>query len=387
MRNKLDITIRWAELAAPEGDELAGWVFWNMAPGMGPRHFLYMLQTEGSAVGFAQRLQSGADKPHWLPAPVWAWARKQSDPVEAGCRELERAKAKRAEVVTVGSPYYPERLREIADAPPLLYMAGRRPPPAPAWVSVVGSRQASEYGVKVATRFCAELATRGAAIVSGLARGIDAAAHRGAMSVGGYTAGVLGCGIGAPMTARLERIVAEVMSRGCVMSPFRIGYPASTGTFPARNRVISGMSAACIVVEAAEVSGALITANFAVAQNRNVYVVPGDITRPTSHGLVNLMADGASPVFSVDKVVADLITNGYALKPAPPKPAAATARTRGLTDNDVMVYAAVGEATSFESIQRAVAMPARQVMACLSRLELLGMVIRLDGLRFSKRSG
>jgi DNA processing protein len=385
LSRKLGITIGWSEVAPPEGDELAGWVFWNMAPGMGSRRFLYMLQQERSTVGFARRLQSGVDKPHWLPTPLWTWVRKQGDPVEAGRRELDRARARRAEVVTIGSRYYPARLREIADAPPLLYMAGRRPPAAPVWVSVVGSRQASEYGVSVARRFCAELGARGVSIVSGLARGIDAAAHRGAMSVGGYTAGVLGCGIGASMTARLERMVGEVLSCGCVISPFPIGFPASTGTFPARNRVISGMSTACIVVEAAEVSGALITANFAVAQNRNVYVVPGDITRPTSRGVVNLLSDGASPVVSVDSVIKDLIASGHVLKPAPPKPTAADGgRSRGLTDNDVMVYASVGDLTSFESIQKSVAMPARQVMACLSRLELLGMVIRLDGLRFSR---
>jgi len=241
----------------------------------------------------------------------------------------------------------------------------------------------------MAFRFSADLGASGVAVASGLARGIDAAAHRGAMSVGGYTAGVLGCGIGAPMTARLERIVAEIVSCGCIMSPFPMGLPASTGTFPARNRIISGMSSACIVIEAAEVSGALITASFAVAQNRNVYVVPGDITRPTSRGGLALLSEGATALGSVDKVVSELIAAGHVLKPGPTprEPTVSDHRRRGLTDNDVLVYAAVEDASSFESIQRRVALPARQVMACLSRLELVGMVVRLDGLRFRKRSG
>ncbi|MGB4337161.1 MAG: DNA-processing protein DprA [Bacillota bacterium] len=391
MSHKLGIHIRWSDVRPPEGDEFAAWVFWNMAPGMGPRHFLYMLQEHGSALEFFNMLKAGTARPTWLPDSAFSWAMRHDDAVAAGREELRKASAHRAHVVTLGSEFYPELLVHLPDAPPILYMAGRKPPQSPVWISMVGSRRASEYGVSVAWRFAYELARAGAAIVSGLARGIDAASHRGAIAAGGYTAGVLGCGIGAPMTVRLSGIVREVMASGCVISTFPIGFPASSGTFPARNRVISGMSAACILVEAAEVSGALITATLALHQNRFVYVVPGDITRHTARGPVGLMAEGACPIFSVDKVISDLTDIGHQLKR--PEPYAHGRRPgyrpgqRELSHDDALVYEAVGDGTSFEDVQAATGLPAKRVFASLSKLELIGLVVRLEGLRFSRRPG
>lgn len=380
---KLPITLSWTKLAEPQGDELAAWVFWQMAPGFGSRRFLYAIQEIGSALGTAKLAGSGRPRPPWVPRSAWEWAQNAGDPVKVGIEEIERASKLGARIVPVPSPYYPKLLRHIDDAPPVLYIAGRKPPDDPMWISIVGSRKASEYGVRVATKFSTDLVGYGASIVSGLARGIDSAAHRGAVEAHGYTAGVLGAGIGAPMTERLRRLVREVVASGCVMSPFRIGYPASTGTFPARNRIISGMSAACIVVEAADVSGALITASMAMNQGRHVYVVPGDITRPTSRGLVGLMQDGVMPIFGVEQVIDDLRCNGY------PIPFARTTQPGALqfSREDAAVYDAVDSGTTFEEIHAKVKMHAKDVMTSLSRLELAGVILRLDGLRFSRRSG
>jgi len=190
---------------------------------------------------------------------------------------------------------YPAPLKEIPDPPVVLFARGVWPPPAEA-IAIVGTRRPSPTGTAIAAEFAEQLAAAGLAIVSGLARGIDAAAHRGALQGGGLTLAVLGCGIDRvypPENARLHRQIAE---QGTLLSEYLPGTPPMPGHFPGRNRIISGLSRGVLVVEAAADSGSLITADFALDQGREVMAIPGNITQPTSYGPNLLIKQGAQPV-------------------------------------------------------------------------------------------
>jgi len=202
------------------------------------------------------------------------------------------------------------------------------------------------------------------------------------MEAGGVTAGVIGAGLAYQMTARLACLVREVAQTGCVVSPFNMTYPASRGTFPARNRVISGMAHACLVVEAGARSGALVTSAFAEEQNRDVFAVPGDINRPTSAGTNALIYDGARPVIGARTFLEELAAAGVPVK-LPSRREAEQAH--GLRPVDAAVLEAVQCDTSFEDIHRSLSMPARDVLTSLSRLEVQGLIVRGAGLRYSRK--
>ncbi|PLX71786.1 MAG: DNA-protecting protein DprA [Desulfuromonas sp.] len=197
---------------------------------------------------------------------------------------------------------YPEPLRQIPDPPVVLFVRGLWPPPAAA-IAIVGTRRPSPTGTMIAADFAEQLAEAGLAIVSGLARGIDAAAHRGALQGGGLTLAVLGCGIDRvypPENTRLHRQIAE---HGTLLSEYLPGTPPMPGHFPGRNRIISGLTRGVLVVEAAVDSGSLITADFALDQGREVMAVPGNITQPTSYGPNLLIKQGAQPVTDVSDIL------------------------------------------------------------------------------------
>src|SRR5438132_3852881 len=191
-----------------------------------------------------------------------------------------------------GERNYPELLGAIPSPPPL-YVRGTITADDALAVAIVGSRAATPYGVEVAERLAAELAARGMTIVSGLARGIDAAAHRGALGAGGRTVAVLGCGIDLVYPPEYRPLARAVEAQGPLVSQFAGSVPALPGHFPARNRTLAGLTLGVVVVEAAERSGALITAGFAADLGREVFAVPGQITSMTSVGTNRLIQDGA----------------------------------------------------------------------------------------------
>ena len=201
---------------------------------------------------------------------------------------------------------YPAALREIPDAPETLHVRGRLLDADALAVAIVGSRRATPYGLDVAELLAADLAARGVTIVSGLARGIDAAAHRGALRVGGRTIAVLGSGADVIYPPEHRRFAAEISERGAVVSQFVPGTPPLPHHFPARNRVIAALSLAVVVVEAAERSGSLITARLAAELGREVLAVPGRITTPESRGANRLIQDGAALAMSWEDVVGSL---------------------------------------------------------------------------------
>src|ERR687894_465140 len=299
------------------------WIALNMTPGVGPRAAAKLLERFGSAEGVFGALRAELERLRLRPETVESIALR--DRHEEAARELGRVREiPGADVLILDDGTYPSLLREIADPPVTLYVRG-------AWaecleapcVAVVGSRRASTYGQNVALMLARDLASRGVTVVSGLARGIDAAAHRGALEAGGRTVAVLGTGIDGVYPRDHRKLADEILaSGGALVSPFPLETPPVSENFPYRNRIISGLSLGVVVVEAAENSGSLITARLAMEQNREVYAVPGNITSRNSFGTNYLIKGaGAKLVQQWQDVVAEFPAE-IAARILPPEPAA-----------------------------------------------------------------
>src|SRR5437879_2735155 len=204
-----------------------------------------------------------------------------------------------------GDPNYPALLGAIP-SPPTLYVRGAVTVDDALALAIVGARDATPYGVEVAERLAGELGARGVTIVSGLARGIDSAAHRGALDAGGRTIGVLGCGVDIVYPPENRRLMGDIERQGAILSQFALGTPPLAGHFPARNRTLAGLALGVVIVEAGERSGALITAGFAGDLGREVFAVPGRITSDLSRGANGLIRDGAILVRDWTDVVQEL---------------------------------------------------------------------------------
>jgi len=204
--------------------------------------------------------------------------------------------------------HYPAWLRAIPDPPPVLYCDGSLEPGDRQAVAIVGSRQATPYGLRVTDALARELSALGFTIVSGFARGIDAAAHRAALASGGRTVAVLGCGLDVDYPSGHASLRTEIAGSGAVLTEFAPGTAPFATNFPRRNRIISGLALGVVVVEAAEDSGSLITARLALEQGREVFAVPGPIDAPTSRGPHGLLKQGAKLVETVDDIVEELLS-------------------------------------------------------------------------------
>jgi len=268
------------------------WVALNMTPGIGPRAAAKLLERFGSAEAVYSATRAELEKLRLIPEAVDSIiARDLFARAEA---EIETVRKLGADLLILDDGVYPDLLREIYDPPITLYVKG-------AWeacldqpcVAVVGSRRCSTYGQNAALMLARDLAQRGVTVVSGFARGIDAAAHRGALEAGGRTVAVLGTGMGEFYPRDHKRLADEILDRGgAIVTQFPLGTPPVAENFPYRNRIISGLSLGVVVVEAAENSGSLITARLAIEQNREVFAVPGNITSRNSFG-TNYLIKGA----------------------------------------------------------------------------------------------
>lgn len=271
---------------------MRAWVALNMTPGIGPRAAAKLLERFGSAEAVYGATRAELEKLRLLPEAVDSIiARDLFTRAEA---EIENVRRLGADLLILDDGVYPALLREIYDPPIAIYVKG-------AWeacldqpcVAVVGSRRCSTYGQNAALMLARDLAQRGVTVVSGFARGIDAAAHRGALEGGGRTVAVLGTGMGEYYPRDHKRLADEIVAHGgAVVTQFPLGTPPVAENFPYRNRIISGLSLGVVVVEAAENSGSLITARLAIEQNREVFAVPGNITSRNSFG-TNYLIKGA----------------------------------------------------------------------------------------------
>jgi len=208
--------------------------------------------------------------------------------LDAEMESLERYKVK---VLTYNSPAYPQRLKEIYDYPPVLYVRGNLLPEDECCLAVVGTRRATVYGRQVTEEIVSDLARNKITIISGLAKGIDSIAHRATLEASGRTIAVFGCGLDIVYPAENAKLAREIMEHGALISEYPLGIRPKADNFPRRNRIMSGMSLGVLVVEAGESSGALITANQALEQNRDVFAIPGSILSPASKGTNHLIQE------------------------------------------------------------------------------------------------
>ncbi len=275
--------------------DLADWIALNMVRGVGPRTANQLLSRFGSPAGVFAASRLALGKEGLKPDTVEEL--KDSSILEKANAEIERLEKLNAEVITLEDDDYPDLLREIHDPPIALYVRGdlRKATERPC-LAVVGSRRCSTYGVNVAESLSRDLASHGLTIVSGLARGIDAAAHRGALEPGGQTIAVVGTGLETIYPKEHKKLEEQIIANGAVISEFPLGTPPLPQNFPYRNRILSGLCFGVLIVEASEHSGSLITARLANEQGREVFAVPGNITSQTSFGPNFLIKDGAKLV-------------------------------------------------------------------------------------------
>lgn len=270
-----------------------------------------------------------------------------------------------------GEPTYPSQLRELHDPPPGLFLRGSGAVEllGRCGVAIVGARACSSYGSQVGRLLGRELAAAGLVVVSGLARGIDGEAHRGALEAGGRTVAVLGCGVDRDYPTAHGQLAARICERGLIVSEYAPGVEPAPWRFPARNRIIAGLAAATVVVEARDRSGALITADFALEAGHEVFAVPGEITSALSAGTNALLRLGATPLTSSEDVLEAL---GVEVASAPsPELGETPAR---------VLEALVREPSGIDGLVRETGLDAAAVATALAELELAGAVAEADGL-------
>lgn len=310
--------------------------------------------------------------------PARPGARTRADIMAALSEQRELAGRAGARLLLPEDEEYPASLRAVPAPPPFLLARGELRKEDALALAIVGSRRATAYGLQAAERLGADLAARGVTIVSGFARGIDSAAHRGALAAGGRTIAVLGCGVDVTYPPENRKLVAQVLERGALISQFPMGTPALPGHFPLRNRTIAGLALGTIVVEAAERSGALITAGHAGELGREVFAVPGPVTSETSRGAHRLIQDGAKLVQGWEDVLAEL----------PPvwrrcltECADAEASSEPATEGDETRVLPLlgGEPIHIDHVIERSGVPSGRTAAALLSLELKGWVRQLPG--------
>lgn len=285
-------------------------------------------------------------------------------------------------VLTWDDELYPPRLKEIEQPPPVLYARGEITLDDHYAVAIVGTRRVTPYGRQIAEDLAAFLAGQGITVVSGLARGVDAVAHSAALKAGGRTIAVLGSGVDKIYPPEHLQIAEKMMKQGAVVSDYAVGTPPESANFPPRNRIIAGLSMATVVVEAGETSGALITAEFAAEQGREVFAVPGSILAPQSKGANKLIQQGAHPLLSPQDLTQALNLTRTGDFKAARKAIPADAL-------EAQLLAALGaEPVHVDEIRNATGLPIEKVSATLTLMELKGMVRQVGGMSYiSVREG
>jgi DNA processing protein len=293
-------------------------------------------------------------------------------------RELARIEERGIRVLHPGHTEYPRLLAEISGRPPVLYCRGEIAPVDDAAVGIVGTRRATSYGRQVSERIAADLARAGVTVISGLARGVDAAAHAAALNAGGRTIAVLGSGVDVIYPAEHARLADAISESGAIVSEQPPGARPDAQNFPARNRIISGMCVGVVIVEAPVRSGALITATFAADQGREVFVVPGSVLAANSEGSNGLLRDGARIVRDGADILEDLN-----LGPAGP---AAIQSALPLDENERALLAVIhSEPLHIDELAEETGMTAKSVSATLMTMELKGLVRNFGAQFYVKR--
>ena len=357
----------------PLDADLDAWLRLSLLQGLGPQSLRKLLIAHGSPANVL------AANPRILRATVTEKIASAihnggaDDDARAGvARWLENPAN---HVITLADVEYPQALLQISDPPPLIYVKGRRELLNHDGFAVVGSRNATAQGINNAEAFSAALSNAGLTIVSGLALGVDAAAHRGGLEGAGSTIAVVGTGLDIVYPARNRALAHDIAERGTLISEFPLGTPALAANFPRRNRLICGLSRGCLVIEAAISSGSLITARLAAEQGRDVFAIPGSIHSPLAKGCHALIKQGAKLVESAQDVLEEL---GLAAPVAEPS---------GLLPEPQGLLAHIGhDPCDIEALKQRSGMDTAAIIAALTALELDGLVESLPGGRWQRIS-
>lgn len=355
-------------------EDLRYWLGFNRVRGIGPMRLRGLLEAFGS-------VRAAWEAPPEALQEIGLDRRTLSSFLQAretlNLAQLEAAVLRaKVHVYTWDDPAYPAALRDLPDSPPVLFVKGTLEPDDDWAIAVVGTRKPTAYGREVAQHFASGLAQQGLTIVSGLARGVDAIAHRAALEAGGRTLAVLGCGVDRVYPPEHHKLAQDIMAQGALISDYPLGTPPDAANFPARNRLISGLSRGVVVVEAGSTSGALITADFAAQQGRDVFAVPGSIFSPASQGTHRLLREGASLATDVVDILEALH-----LEAVGEQRETRDAMPVTLTEATLLTYLS-REPTHVDELVRASGMPVEMVNSTLVLMELKGLARQVSPLHY-----
>ncbi len=363
--------------------EIESLVALNMVEGLGPITIRRLVNAFGSASAAFAADSAALARVEGI-GPVLAARIAAGRSAADAPRELERARRGGVTLIPFTDPAYPECLAEIYDPPVLLYVKGALRPEDRFSIAVVGARRCSQYGLFHAERLAGQIAGVGLTVVSGMARGIDTAAHRGAIKAGGRTIAVLGSGLGRIYPPENRGLADEIAATGAVVSEFPLAIGPQRANFPLRNRLISGLSLGVLVVEAARKSGSLITASQALEQGRTVFAMPGRIDSFASRGAHALLKDGARLVESVEDICAEFPYLFPARAPREETGAPGAPRPRLTPGEESVLGHLAAEERSIDEITASCGLPPAAVSAALLSLELKHLANKLPGNRFRK---
>ena len=357
--------------------EKALWISLNNIYGLGSQAFFQLLKAFGNptaiyAASYSQLKEVVAEK---IASEI-----KNGITEDALHDILEWLNKENNHLVTLADPSYPKALLEIADPPPLLYAKGNLGLLNQPSIAIVGSRSASVQGEKNAEAFASDLCNQGLCIISGLALGIDGAAHRGALKTNGATIAVVGTGLDIVYPAKHRDLAHQIAERGLIISEFSLGTPSKPQNFPKRNRIISGLSLGCLVVEANLQSGSQITARLAAEQGREVFAIPGSIHSPMSKGCHQLIKQGAKLVDCIQDILDELDIKKSEITQA----CAESSKPVESSKNNALLYIMGFEPMQLENIVNLSGLTVSEVSSMLMLLELEGSVASLAGGKYQK---
>jgi DNA processing protein len=382
-----------SNVAAPAASHVLDWLAISLTPGLGPTKSRKLVEHFGSAEAVFRASLTELEATGIQAVSAQALATGKS--IELAQQEMARAAAASATLVSMDDPSYPPRLKEIYDPPLILYVRGNLDVLTKPGIAMVGTRHPTPYGTGMAERLACDLAAQGLVIISGMARGVDTASHRGAISAKGKTLAVFGTGVDVIYPKENSRLSEQILAlSGALISEFPLGTFAAPQNFPIRNRILSGMSVGVLVLEAAEYSGTRITARCALEQNRDVFAVPGNVTNKNSWGPNTLIKQGAKLVATWEDVWEDLPTEvRLALTPAssPESPGAKSASLfpdEGLPPHEKRILSLLkaDETTHIDELVEKLEteMSSSEIFAALFELELNGKVRQMPGKNFVK---
>jgi len=356
------------------------WLSLAFTPGLGPATLKKLVERFGSARQILAVGRKGLeDCPFLRKDSLAALCDQRSVASAAADRELHLAEKAGTILLCWDDPLFPPLLKEINDPPVFLHVLGSPQLLSTPGIAMVGARAASSYGLQVAGRLAAELARHDLVITSGFALGIDTAAHRGALAAGGKTIAVMGCGLDIIYPSQNRKLHEQIAAHGAIISESPLGTQPEGFRFPARNRIISGLSLGVVVVEAAHHSGTLITAHQALEQGRDVFAIPGRIDSPKSEGCHRLIQEGAKLVHSSADILEELALTTF------PSPTEARVQVVPLLPEEGQIFSLLEVyPRNIEEIIQAAELPPNRISEILLHLELRGLVVSLPGNHYQR---